>query len=323
MPNSRDDARRAAWSAYWATGGLHSCVGSLDEAYSGAIGTFWQTLFAALPATPLRALDLATGNGAIPRLLWQQRQGRELQIDAVDLAELAPAWHEPAVHTGIRFHAGVDMEALPFAPATFDLVCSQFGFEYARREPALAEALRVLRPDGRLALVMHHADSVLVAVARAELANQALLAAPDGLLACAEQALPWIAMANRGEDPGRFPAALSARSRYNLAARALDQAAAASPAPDLLLQAREQVGRLLASAGQDPAPALQALQQYRQALEAARLRTAELVGHALDAAQVQALIAALRQARPTAAIACEPLAQAEGLLAWGLRLTPA
>lgn len=323
MPTSRDDARRAAWSAYWATGGIHSCVGSLDERYSGAIGAFWQRVFEALPDAPVRALDLATGNGAIPRMLWLQRQGQGVEIDAVDLAELRPTWHDPTQHAGIRFRPGVDMEtSLPFEAEAFDLVCSQFGFEYARREPALAEALRVLRPDGRLALVMHHAGSVLVQVAKAELGNQALLAAPEGLLACAEAALPWIAMARRGEDPGRVPAALAARNQYNAAAQALDRAIAASPAPDLLLQARDQIGRLLAGTGADAAPALAALRQYRQALEAARLRTAELVAHALDEAQLDALVDMLRQARPSARIDCQPLVQAEGLLAWGLWLRP-
>ena len=37
-----ESARRAAWSAYWATGGLHSCVGSFGGNYGGAIGGFWR-----------------------------------------------------------------------------------------------------------------------------------------------------------------------------------------------------------------------------------------------------------------------------------------
>ena len=54
--------------------------------------------------------------------------------------------------------------------------------------------------------------------------------------------------------------------------------------------------------------------------ERVRLRTAELVSHALDEVQAQALVAAIRHARPGADVRCEPISQAEGLLGWGLEL---
>lgn len=314
-----ESARRAAWSAYWATGGLHSCVGSFEGNYGGAIGGFWREVFARLPGTHVRALDLATGNGAIPLMLWEQRgQGAALTVDAVDLAQLAPAWHRTDLHAGIRFHSGVAMEALPFDDAGFDLVTSQYGFEYARRDAALAEALRVLRPGGTLALVMHHAGSVLVQVGRAELAHQDHLLAADGLLDRAAAVIPWFAQARRGVDPGQFLEARAARAGYNVAIERLLARIAAGAAPDLLVEARDWTHQLLASVGPDPAPALDALRRYREAMAAAGLRTAELVSHALDEAQAQALVAAIRHARPGADVRCEPLSQAEGLLGWGL-----
>lgn len=316
-----ESARRAAWSAYWATGGLHSCIGSFEGNYGGAIGGFWRDVFSRLPATPVRALDLATGNGAIPLMLWEQRgQGGALTVDAVDLAQLAPSWHRADQHAGIRFHAGVAMEALPFDDASFDLVTSQYGFEYARRDSALAEALRVLKPGGTLALVMHHAGSVLVQVGRAELSHQDHLLAIHGLLDCAAAVIPWFAQARRGVDPGQFPEARAARAGYNAAIERLLARIAAGAAPDLLVEARDWTHQLLASVGTDPAPALDALRRYREAMVAAGLRTAELVSHALDEAQVQALVASIRHARPGADVRCEPLSQAEGLLGWGLVL---
>ena len=42
----------------------------------------------------------------------------------------------------------------------------------------------------------------------------------------------------------------------------------------------------------------------------------------LPPAEVQALVASIRHARPGADVRCEPLSQAEGLLGWGLRLDP-
>lgn len=323
-PAADPSARRAAWSAYWATGGLHSCVGSFDGNYSGAIGDFWRNVFGALPAGPLRALDLATGNGALPRLLFETRGDQPgLEVDAVDLAQLAPGWLVPGRHSALRFRSGVAMENLPFPDNCFDLVTSQYGFEYASRAAALAEALRVLRPGGRLALVMHHADSVLVRVGRSELHNQQLLLAPHGLLAAGDAVLPWIAQARAGKNPGANPAALAARAAYNGAIQALAAQIASSAAPDLLVEARDWVNRLLASVGPDAAPARSALADYREGLAAAGLRTGELIDHALDARQLQALVAAVRTARPESVVRATPVSQAEGLLGWGLRLDPA
>lgn len=318
------EARRAAWTAYWATGGLHSCVGSFEGNYSGAIGAFWRDVFEATPAGPLRALDLATGNGALPRLLWEHRGDRlGLEVDAVDLAQLAPSWIDRDRHAGLRFHAGVAMEQLPFPQACFDLVTSQYGFEYARRDAALAEALRVLRPGGRLALVMHHHESVLVRVGRIELDHQACLLADDGLLASASAVLPWLAKARAGIDPSGNADALRARTAYNTAIQSLAASIARSSAPDLLVEARAWVNQVLAGVGPDPAPALARLADYREGLHAAGLRTAELIEHALDADQVASLVDAIKAARPAGTVRVVPLQQPEGLLGWGLRLEPA
>src|SRR5688572_29452405 len=128
MTANDQDARRDAWSSYWAAGGLHSCVGSFAGNYAGAIGDFWRDRAAALP-DGARILDLATGNGALP-LLFRDRRGDAIEIDAVDLARIAPRWHRPDESPRVRFHSGIAMERLPFADAGFDLVASQFGFEY-------------------------------------------------------------------------------------------------------------------------------------------------------------------------------------------------
>lgn len=324
MDDKDSPARRDAWSAYWAAGALHSCVGSYAGNYEGAIGAFWQRVFGQLPEGPLRLLDLATGNGAIPQLAWRSLGGREgLEVDAVDLAELRPDWMEPGAYPGLRFHPGVAMEALPFPDARFDLACSQFGFEYAARGPALAELLRVLKPDGRLALAMHHAGSVLAEVALAESQHQAALLAPEGLLAAAEAVVPWFALARRGGNPGQHPEAVLAREAYNRAVATLSERAQAARAPDLLHETQSRVSRLLAGVGLDPVPSLARLQALRHELELATLRSRELLDSALDEAALAALVAAIEQARPGAKVEVAPLAQAEGVLAWGLRLLPA
>jgi len=317
-----DTARRAAWTSYWANGGLHSCTGSFPGNYSGAIGAWWTARFQTLKPGQ-RLLDLATGNGPLPLMLREQRPGDGIEVDAVDLAQVAPAWFDASRHPGIRFHSGVAMEQLPFADASFDLVVSQFGFEYARREPALRECLRVCRPDGGLAMVMHHAASVLVEVGRSELANQALLQAPGGLLDAAAAVLPWFARARAGEDLRANAEALASREAYNAAIRALAGDIAGSRAPDLLVETRDWINRLLGAVGTDAGPALAALQAYRAAQDAAGLRTAEMIAHALTADAAQALVEAIRQQRPGVQVQCEPLAQREGVLGWALSAGPA
>lgn len=322
MTSPDNVSRRQAWSSYWSQGALHSCIGSFDANYSGAIGVFWDRQAADM-ASGARVLDLATGNGALPLRLWQ-RYGNGIQVDAVDLAELAPPWYQPQTHTGITFHSGVAMEALPFADAGHDWIVSQFGLEYSRLPEALDECLRVLVPGGRLAFVMHHADSVLVSVGRSELANLEGLLAPDGLLASARQAIPWIARARSGAaDVGSHSDALRARANYNAAMTTLAETIAASPVPDALLESRQWVHGLLSGAhGTDTETQLRLLDTYHESLQAAALRTAEMVEHALDQARVDAVVQRLREARPVCQTVAVPLSQSEGLIAWAVTSAP-
>ncbi len=322
MDQAGDNARRAAWTAYWAAGCLHSCTGSFDAGYSGAIGAFWAERFRTVTAAD-RVLDLATGNGALPLLLYSRDGGVGCpRVDAVDLAQVAPAWHQPQTHDRIRFHSGVAMEQLPFADASFDWVVSQYGFEYADRTPALRECVRVLRPTGRLALVMHHSGSVLARVGRAELEHQARLFHERGLLQAAGQVLPWFARARSGEDLRGNVAANAARAAYNAAVAALATDIATLETPDLLAQARDQVHRIVVGAQADPGPAVAELSQFAQALRAAGLRTAEMLSHARDEGQAKALVRELAALRPDARLDCRPLIQAQGVLGWALLLEP-
>lgn len=317
-----DDDRRQAWSAYWSSGRLHSCASGLQDNYGGAIGLFWRDVFTRRAAEG-RVLDLATGNGPLPRLLWELR-GDRAEVDAVDLAMLAPAWHAAAGHPGIRFHPGVRMEALPFADASFDCVASQFGFEYAQRDAAVAECLRVARPRATFAFVLHHAGSVLARVGRVELGHHARLLGDGGLVEAARGAIHWIARARAGLAVDDVQASSLARERYNAAMRDLSEAADGSPAPDLLLEARATIHRLLAGgAGQDAQSMRAALDLYAAELDGARLRTAEMVAHALDRGQLEQLAQAFRTARPGSTIECSEVTQAEGVLAWSLVVAPA
>jgi ubiquinone/menaquinone biosynthesis C-methylase UbiE len=91
-------------------------------------------------------LDLCCG----PGLLAGAAAARGAVASGLDFspAMLAEA---RAAHPDLKFVEG-DAEALPFPDASFDAVVSSFGVHHVPRpERALAEALRMLRPGGRLA----------------------------------------------------------------------------------------------------------------------------------------------------------------------------
>src|SRR3546814_7616053 len=96
MPDHAPDNahRQAAWSRYWKQDVLHSLPGSFSGNYAGRIERFWLDSFAAL-GSGQRMLDIATGNGPIPQLACTPCAGRAAgmpRIDAIDLAQVAPAW---------------------------------------------------------------------------------------------------------------------------------------------------------------------------------------------------------------------------------------
>lgn len=311
--------RQRAWSSFWEAGALHSCQGSFADDYAGAIGDFWQARFAHL-SDQSRVLDIATGNGALPRLLWQREPAlRPKQIDAVDLAAVAPRWWKPDVHTGIAFHSGKRAEQLPFADASYDLVISQFGLEYATWPHALDEAIRVCQRDGQLAFVMHHADSVIVNVGLSELSHQRALLADDGLLAAALSILPWLEKARSGDPAAGSPPAHEARSRYNAAMRHLAVLIEKSEFPDLLIEARERIHGTMAGAfGNQSSLQQRLLTEFGQSLSDAMVRTREMLDCALDSNMASTLAESLRQRVDGRAVDYRPLSQKEGLLAWGI-----
>ncbi|MFT3669292.1 MAG: class I SAM-dependent methyltransferase [Pseudoxanthomonas sp.] len=312
MGSENQTVRRKVWGAYWASGRLHSCTNTPDRNYEGAIGDFWDGFFAAT-RKGARILDLATGNGALPLRVHRSLEGRA-RVDAIDLAALSPAWYEPAKHTEIRFHAGIGMEKLPFEDAMFDEVVSQFGFEYADRPRALSEALRAAAPGARLAFVMHHAESVLVDVGREELGHHAWLISEEGLLPAAQAIAPWLAAIRAGSAPSS--AAFAARERYNRAMDELARRASVSNAPDLLLEARQHVHQIIATMAQDASSAIAAIGRFIQDLEGSRLRTSEMVNHALTVSELGSLTEACERIRPGMRIATAELRQAEGVVAW-------
>ncbi len=293
--------RRESWTRYWAGGALHSCATSFEGNYDDAIGCFWGEVCAKVSVSQ-RVLDVATGNGALPRLMVDvlAASGRLPLVDAIDLADIDPAWLRavpPEVGERVRFHSRVVAEVLPFADASFDLVVSQFGLEYSDLARSVDELRRVMKPGASVALVLHHADSLPVRLGRAEVIEIDWINQSGGILHRARRMLPYLARLATAAGMAsvqRDPQAAKARAQFNEAMRELQQRASASLAPDILVETQTAVGELMAQVtALGAAAAEQRLEAIRDGLRLARLRQAELVAHALDRAGVERLAAGL------------------------------
>jgi demethylmenaquinone methyltransferase/2-methoxy-6-polyprenyl-1,4-benzoquinol methylase len=97
-----------------------------------------------------RALDLASGTGDIA-FATASKGATAIGLDITHrMLQLANRKPQPAERVPVRFITG-DMAALPFAPASFDVVTTGYGL---RNVPdlniAIDEIARVLKPGGRL-----------------------------------------------------------------------------------------------------------------------------------------------------------------------------
>jgi len=152
-PLLRQDAERVpavlaarAADANWAD----SVAGDMERHYSP--GRTWEALArTALPLLePGDVLDIASGDGVLAELL-APHSGRYVCVDT-SARVVAAASERLRGHHNVEVREG-DMHALPFEAASFDLVVLMHALTYAARPAqAVAEAARVLRPDGRLLL---------------------------------------------------------------------------------------------------------------------------------------------------------------------------
>lgn len=168
-------ANSSHWSRYWAAGALTSLPQDFHENYGGEIAEFWARQVARLP-NRATILDVCTGNGAVALLIADQaaRLERNWTIIGVDAASIDPAsmsHHHPQQRQWlerIRFIADQPFEGLELAPASVELVVSQYGIEYCDHEVAPGKVEALLAPGGRLAMVNHAPDSGMLATMRQE-----------------------------------------------------------------------------------------------------------------------------------------------------------
>lgn len=321
---SQAEGSRLAWTRYWQAGALHSCATSFTGNYEGPIADFWRAVFARL-APGDRVLDVASGNGALARLLLDTRQEPSISCDSVDLAPVAPAWLgtlPSSQGARVRFFGSTRAEELPFADGTYALATSQFGLEYTELDRSVAELRRVLRRPAALAAVIHHVGSRPLQMAAEELRHVDWVLQPEGLLACAFEMLE--PMARAATEAGRRSLASDAnarhaRDRFNACQRELSDRASRSACPDLLIELRGAIATVIEMAvARGEAEARAALEGVRQAVADDRARLHDMGRAAMDEAKLRALLHGLG---PPASHRVAPLEHSGHLMGWAVQAT--
>jgi ubiquinone/menaquinone biosynthesis C-methylase UbiE len=161
------------WETYYRGGALATFPTGPGGTYDQELREAWTGFFGDLP-DGARILDVGTGNGAVALIARETATelGRRWEIEATDKAQIDPHQHVPdgqRLLQGVRFHAGVGTEELPFDDAHFDAVSGHYALEYMDVGAALAEIHRVLKPGGRAQFILHHADSLLTRSANVSL----------------------------------------------------------------------------------------------------------------------------------------------------------
>lgn len=202
---------RSEWTRYWARGTVTTFEGHFSDNYDAEIRDFWWRQFETLSAGST-LVDLATGNGALA--LLAARYGREhdrhftiIGVDsaAIDVAGLRVALPDLAADLdAIELLGDTPLEDTGLPAGAAGLVTSQFGFEYGDTAAGAREAFRLLRSGGRLAMILHHADSAILSQAREGLRQVELCVEDERLLARARLLIKLLRSARRDSSGRRL-----------------------------------------------------------------------------------------------------------------------
>jgi SAM-dependent methyltransferase len=108
-----------------------------------------------------RLLEIGCGSGVTSR--WMMREGLcASPVTAVDLNpfllnEARMLTEKEGIGDAVEFHPG-DAENLPFNDGTFDIVFSVTLIEECDADKAISEMVRVVKPGGRIAVVVRACD---------------------------------------------------------------------------------------------------------------------------------------------------------------------
>lgn len=144
------------WDTYW-QGSEQAVAFAAEGVNHPLVHEFWRSFFATEPAefdSP-RIIDIACGKGAVIEAAHTAFGETGARYECLDTSEHAVA----AVRTrfpGVTGHIA-NARDINLEDGAYDIVASQFGIEYAGIE-AVTGAARLVRPGGKLVLMMHHRE---------------------------------------------------------------------------------------------------------------------------------------------------------------------
>ena len=285
------------WDRYWAYGALHSFSQVAGGNYQGAIAAFWRSCFDTLQPGA-RVVDIATGNGAVALLALEAADaaGIPVEVFGVDLASIDPLQQvqDPAVRQQLQrvgFHARTPAESMPFADASIDLACSQFGLEYSDMDASVRELARVCRSGARVALVLHHSDSLPLQATAEEISQLDFVLERARLYVHARNLLRAMSgQAGKKKPPGG-PGIERKQRALNDALQEIQREARGRNNARMLLGPTNYIREIFSAVGRAPyARLLDLLEETRQRVLANRQRLLDMQHAALDAQAMSALV---------------------------------
>ena len=169
------------WSNYWQQGHKTSFGNSYTEEYEGTISIFWKEIFNELSGRN-KILDLCTGNASLIYVAQNGCTNFEGNIwHGVDYAKINVS-KELAELSNVKLIEQTSIEDLGLAHKYYDLVISNFGIEYSQIDRAIEQVAEVIKDNGKLKLVCHHKDSILIKESTHELKIVSCLLKKHGVM---------------------------------------------------------------------------------------------------------------------------------------------
>lgn len=156
MNSEATNTKQESWNNYWqgrqAKNSGSALVGIEDNI---EIESFWQSELSKFERGAGVA-DLACGAGTVLKVLsglgFTDLHGVDISEAAIKVLQ-AQLPHVTGVVSGL--------ESIPYTDTRFDILVSQFGFEYAAMDKALPEIARTLTPKGSLIFLSHKRGSAI------------------------------------------------------------------------------------------------------------------------------------------------------------------
>lgn len=161
-----DSADGTEWQTYW----LGRREAGDEQVYElpGVesdleLGTFWEDRISGVSADA-RVLELACGAGGVIqhayRMGYRNLTGLDISDAAIDILK----GRFPEVQGVVS-----SVEAAPLEPESFDLIVSQFGFEYAGPHESAPKVASLLAPGGRFTAIVHMSEGAIAEECRTAL----------------------------------------------------------------------------------------------------------------------------------------------------------